>query len=51
LLGEAAARRARHIDLADHSERGRDGITGARARGDDRLSRRCAAAPSRAIIM
>lgn len=32
LLGEAAAR-GRGIDLADHSERGRDGITGARARG------------------
>ena len=32
LLGEAAAR-GRGIVLADHSERGRDGITGARARG------------------
>jgi len=32
LLGEAAAR-GRGISLADHSERGRDGITGARARG------------------
>ena len=32
LLGEAAAR-GRGIDLADHSERGRDGITGARATG------------------
>lgn len=32
LLGEAAAR-GRGIDLARHSERGRDGITGARARG------------------
>ncbi len=32
LLGEAAAR-GRGIDLADHSERGRDGITGARAGG------------------
>ncbi len=32
LLGEAAAR-GRAISLADHSERGRDGITGARARG------------------
>ncbi|AJR25640.1 MULTISPECIES: 4-hydroxy-tetrahydrodipicolinate reductase [Sphingobium] len=32
LLGEAAAR-GRGIALADHSERGRDGITGARARG------------------
>ena len=32
LLGEAAAR-GRGIRLADHSERGRDGITGARARG------------------
>lgn len=32
LLGEAAAR-GRGIGLADHSERGRDGITGARARG------------------
>lgn len=32
LLGEAAAR-GRGITLADHSERGRDGITGARARG------------------
>lgn len=32
LLGEAAAR-GRGIMLADHSERGRDGITGARARG------------------
>ncbi|PZU58888.1 MAG: 4-hydroxy-tetrahydrodipicolinate reductase [Sphingobium sp.] len=32
LLGEAAAR-GRNIVLADHSERGRDGITGARAEG------------------
>lgn len=32
LLGEAAAR-GRGIPLADHSERGRDGITGARAKG------------------
>lgn len=32
LLGEAAAR-GRRITLADNSERGRDGITGARARG------------------
>ncbi|MDX3899515.1 MAG: 4-hydroxy-tetrahydrodipicolinate reductase [Sphingobium sp.] len=32
LLGEAAAR-GRGIALADHSERGRDGITGARSRG------------------
>lgn len=32
LLGEAAAR-GRGIDLAQHSERGRDGITGARAKG------------------
>ena len=32
LLGEAAAK-GRGITLADHSERGRDGITGARARG------------------
>jgi 4-hydroxy-tetrahydrodipicolinate reductase len=32
LLGEAAAR-GRGISLADHNERGRDGITGARARG------------------
>jgi 4-hydroxy-tetrahydrodipicolinate reductase len=32
LLGEAAAR-GRGIALAEHSERGRDGITGARARG------------------
>lgn len=32
LLGEAAAR-GRGISLADHSERGRDGITGARAKG------------------
>lgn len=32
LLGEAAAR-GRGITLADHSERGRDGITGARAKG------------------
>lgn len=32
LLGEAAAR-GRGITLADHSERGRDGITGARTRG------------------
>lgn len=32
LLGEAAAQ-ARGIDLATHSERGRDGITGARAIG------------------
>ncbi|SCW82925.1 dihydrodipicolinate reductase [Sphingobium faniae] len=32
LLGEAAAR-GRGIALAHHSERGRDGITGARARG------------------
>jgi 4-hydroxy-tetrahydrodipicolinate reductase len=30
LLGEAAAK-GRHIDLANHSERGRDGITGARS--------------------
>jgi len=32
MLGEAAAQ-GRGIILADHSERGRDGITGARARG------------------
>ena len=32
LLGEAAAR-GRHISLADHSDRGRDGITGARVPG------------------
>ena len=32
LLGEAAAR-GRGIDLASHSESGRDGITGARAKG------------------
>ena len=32
LLGEAAAR-GRGIDLADHSDRGRDGHTGARAEG------------------
>lgn len=32
LLGEAAAR-GRGISLADHSERGRDGITGARKQG------------------
>ena len=32
LLGEAAAQ-ARGIDLAGHSERGRDGVTGARAEG------------------
>jgi len=32
LLGEAAAR-GRGIALAEHSERGRDGITGARAKG------------------
>lgn len=32
LLGEAAAE-GRGIDLAAHSERGRDGVTGARARG------------------
>ncbi len=32
LLGEAAAR-GRGIALADHSDRGRDGITGARAQG------------------
>lgn len=32
LLGEAAAE-GRMIDLADHAERGRDGITGARGRG------------------
>ena len=32
LLGEAAAA-ARGIDLASHSERGRDGVTGARATG------------------
>ncbi|MBB6192284.1 4-hydroxy-tetrahydrodipicolinate reductase [Sphingobium wenxiniae] len=32
LLGEAAAR-GRAIALAEHSERGRDGITGARAKG------------------
>ena len=33
LLGEAAAR-GRGIDLADHSARGRDGLTGARKSGD-----------------
>jgi 4-hydroxy-tetrahydrodipicolinate reductase len=33
LLGEAAAK-GRGIDLAGHSERGRDGITGARQAGD-----------------
>ena len=33
LLGEAAAA-GRHIDLASHSARGRDGITGARKAGD-----------------
>ena len=33
LLGEAAAK-GRGIDLASHSARGRDGITGARRRGD-----------------
>ena len=32
LLGEAAAR-GRQISLADHSDRGRDGITGARVQG------------------
>ena len=32
LLGEAAAS-GRSIDLASHSERGRDGVTGARAKG------------------
>jgi len=32
LLGEAAAE-GRAVSLRDHSERGRDGITGARARG------------------
>lgn len=32
LLGEAAAQ-GRHIELGDHSERGRDGITGARREG------------------
>ncbi len=32
MLGEAAAR-GRGIALAQHSERGRDGITGARAQG------------------
>ena len=32
LLGEAAAE-GRGVDLAAHSERGRDGITGARKRG------------------
>jgi 4-hydroxy-tetrahydrodipicolinate reductase len=32
LLGEAAAA-GRHVDLASHSERGRDGITGARRKG------------------
>jgi 4-hydroxy-tetrahydrodipicolinate reductase len=32
LLGEAAAA-GRHVDLASHSERGRDGITGARREG------------------
>lgn len=32
LLGEAAAK-ARGIDLADHSERGRDGVTGERGEG------------------
>lgn len=32
LLGEAAAR-GRGIELAEHSERGRDGVTGARAEG------------------
>ena len=33
MLGEAAAQ-GRQIDLASHSERGRDGITGARKTGD-----------------
>lgn len=33
LLGEAAAA-GRHVDLASHSARGRDGITGARKAGD-----------------
>jgi 4-hydroxy-tetrahydrodipicolinate reductase len=33
LLGEAVAR-GRGIDLADHSDRGRDGLTGARRAGD-----------------
>lgn len=33
LLGEAAAR-GRQISLADHSDRGRDGITGARVQGN-----------------
>lgn len=33
MLGEAAAR-GRHIPLAEHSDRGRDGITGARTPGD-----------------
>jgi 4-hydroxy-tetrahydrodipicolinate reductase len=33
LLGEAAAK-GRAVDLKDHSERGRDGITGARKAGD-----------------
>ena len=33
LLGRAAAE-GRGIDLATHSERGRDGITGARRKGD-----------------
>jgi 4-hydroxy-tetrahydrodipicolinate reductase len=32
LLGEAAAK-GRNIDLSSHAERGRDGITGARAKG------------------
>ncbi len=33
LLGQAAAR-GRHVDLADHAQRGRDGMTGARIPGD-----------------
>ena len=47
LLGEAAAE-GRGVELADDSERGRDGITGARGAGRDRLRLACAAAPSRA---
>ena len=43
LLGEAAAE-GRGVALSDHSERGRDGVTGARKPGRDRLRVACAAA-------
>ena len=45
MLGEAAAE-GRGVDLAEVSDRGRDGITGAREIGPYRLFRHCAAATS-----